>query len=342
MALPALVLLPLLSLGIAANPQTSTLVYLVTLWGYLLLLYCWMAMQREGITACRYQLYLSSLPIGPRLKAWCDAGMLIYGGHFFILGPLVLLSIVLFQQRALLGGVGSLPLWLELIPLTGMLLLAICYSLLALRRKIPWLSLLLFPLCAFCWTGELSKPQWLAMWGLVLLAERWLPEFSLKLGHWPQGMYRLLLQADLHSPSADSFRLVALVLVIALTRLCVAAVNADVAFYLLYLVSFVTALLLASSLFASQALRARYQYYLATLPQSVNSQAMQSVFYVLAKSSIGVLLLLMSGMFSLAQWGFWLLCYVATLIGIWQKPKFFLLFPCAVVMGVVVLSVVAG
>ena len=112
MALPALVLLPLLSLGIAANPQTSTLVYLVTLWGYLLLLYCWMAMQREGITACRYQLYLSSLPIGPRLKAWCDAGMLIYGGHFFILGPLVLLSIVLFQQRARLGGVGSLPLWL--------------------------------------------------------------------------------------------------------------------------------------------------------------------------------------------------------------------------------------
>lgn len=342
MALPALVLLPLLSLGVVANPATTALVYLNTLWGYLLLLYCWMTLQREGITAHRYQLYLQSLPTDPRLKAWCETGLLIYGAHFFILGPLGLLGIVLFQQSARLTAAGSIQLWLELIPLAGMLLLAICYSLLALRRKIPWLSLLLFPFLAFLWADELSKPQWLLVWTAVLMAEYGLPVFSLKLGNWPQGLYRLLLQADLHSPSADCLRLVALTLLIALTRVCVAAVNADFAVYLLNLVSFLSAVLLASSLFGTQAVRAQYQHYLATLPQLASKQTVQSVLYVLAKTFLGVLLLLVSGIFQLPQWGLWLLFYVATLIGISLKPKLFLVFPFAVMVGaVVVRSVVA-
>jgi uncharacterized membrane protein len=182
MALSALVFLPLLSLGVAANPATTALVYLNTLWGYLLLLYSWMTLQREGISGTRYQLYLHSLPTRPLLKAASNAGLVLYGANFFILGPLVLLSVVLFQQSGRLTAAGSSQLWLELVPLAGMLLLAICYSRLALRRKIPWLSLLLFPFVAFSWAAEFSKPQWLLLWGAVLLLEHWLPAFSLKLG----------------------------------------------------------------------------------------------------------------------------------------------------------------
>jgi len=340
MALPALVFIPLLSLGVAANPATTALVYLNTLWGYLLLLYSWMTLQREGINGSRYQLYLQSLPTPPLLKAASDAGLLIYGANFFILGPLVLLSVVLFQQSARLSAAGSMQLWLELVPLAGMLLLAICYSLLALRRKTPWLSLLLFPFLAFSWATEFSKPQWLLLWGAVLLVEYWLPAFSLKLGHWPQGLYRLLLRADIDSPSAESLRLVALLLLIALTRVCVAAVNADFAPYLLNVISFLTGLLLASSLFSTQALRAHYQLYLATLPQNATKQAVQSLCYVLAKTSFGVLLIVASGIFGMTQWALWLLFYLATLLGIWLKPKLFLVFPCAVVMGLVVLRAV--
>ena len=340
MALPALVFLPLLSLGVAANPATSALVYLNTLWGYLLLLYSWMILQREGINGSRYQLYLQSLPTPPLFKKVSDLGLLIYGAHFFILGPLLLLSVVLFQQSARLTAAGSMQLWLEFLPLAGMLLLAICYSLLALRRKIPWLSLLVFPFLAFSWAPEVSKPQWLLLWGAVLVVEYWLPVISLKLGNWPQGLYRLLLSADLHSPSAECLRLVALLLLIALTRVCVAAVNADFALYLLNLISFLSALLLASSLFGTQALRAQYQLYLATLPQGASQQAVQSLCYVLAKTLVGVLLMVVAGIFDLTQWLLWLLFYIATLLGIWLKPALFLMFPFALMMVLVVLRAV--
>lgn len=340
MALPALVFLPLLSLGVAANPATTSLVYLNTLWGYLLLLYSWMTLQREGINGTRYQLYLHSLPTRPLLKTTGDAGLVIYGANFFILGPLVLLSVVLFQQSARLTAPGSMQLWLELVPLFGMLVLAIGYSLLALRRKVPWLSLLLFPFVAFSWAAEFSKPQWLLLWGAVLVAEYWLPAFSLKLGRWPQGLYHLLLRSDIDSPSAESLRLVALLLLIALTRVCVAAVSIDFAPYLLNFISFSSALLLGSSLFGTQALRAQYQLYLATLPHSASKQALQALCYVLAKTSVGLLLMVAAGIFGPTQWGLWLLFYVATLLGIWLKPKLFLMFPFAVMMALVVLRAI--
>lgn len=342
MALPALVLLPLLSLGVAANPATTVLVYLNTLWGYLLLLYSWMMLQREGIHGTRYQLYLKSLPTPPLLKAASDMGLVFYGANFFILGPLLLLSVMLLRQSTRMTAAGSMQLWLELLPLFGMLLLAICYSLLALRRKIPWLSLVVFPFLAFHWAAEFSKPQWLLLWGAVLVAEYWLPAFSLKPGNWPQGLYSLLLRADLASPSAESLRLVLLLLLIALTRICVAAVNVDVASYLLNVISFLSAVLLASSLFGTQAFRAQYQLYLATLPQSAQQQALQSLCYVLAKTLLAVLLMVASGIFGATQWGLWLLFYIATLLGIWLKPKLFFIFPFAVMMALVLLRAVGG
>lgn len=339
MALPALIFFPLLSLGVAANPQTTPLVYLNTLWGYLLLLFSWMTLQRDGICGTRYQLYLNSLPTPRWLKATTDAGLLLYGAHFFILGPLGLLTIVLFEQRERLLADGAGALWLELLPLAGLLVLAISYSWLALRGKIPWLSLLLFPFIAFLWADALSKPQWLMLWSVVILLEYRLPALSLQLGRWPQGLFRLLLQADLHAPSADSLRLVALLLLIALTRVCLAAVNADFVPFLLNTVSFLSAVLIGYSLFATQAFRQKYQLFLATLPQSVHRQAFQALGYVLAKSTLGLLLILVSGIFTPEQWGLWLLFYSATLLGIWFKPQLFLLFPVLAMMGLVLVNV---
>lgn len=339
MALPVLVFLPLLSLGVAANPQTTPLVYLNTIWGYLLLLFSWMTLQRDGICGTRYQLYLNSLPTPRWLKAATDAGLLLYGAHFFILGPLGLLTIVLFEQRERLLADGAGTLWLELVPLAGLLMLAIAYSWLALRAKIPWLSLLLFPFIAFLWADALSKPQWLMLWSVVILLEYRIPALSLQLGRWPQGLFRLLLQADLHAPSADSLRLVALLLLIALTRVCLAAVNADFVPFLLNTVSFLSAVLIGYSLFATQAFRQKYQLFLATLPQSVHRQAFQALGYVLAKSTLGLLLILVSGIFTPEQWGLWLLFYSATLLGIWFKPQLFLLFPVLAMMGFVLVNV---
>ncbi|MBU1435997.1 MAG: hypothetical protein KKF79_01385 [Gammaproteobacteria bacterium] len=330
MALPVLIFLPLLSLGVAANPATTVPVYLNTLWGYLLLLFSWMKLQQAGIYGTDYQLYLNSLPTSARLKKLADAGLILYSANFFVLGPLVLLSFVLVQQSNKLFAAGSQQFLLELVPLAGLLLLALYYSFSALRRKIPWLSLFLLPYLALLAPLGLSKPQWLLCWGVAIVLESYLPLPTFKLGRWPQGLFRLLLRADLHSPSAEGLRLVALLLLIALTRVCIAAMHPDIVPYLLNAVSFFTGLLLASSLFSTQALRVEYQLYLASLPQSAAKQLATCVGYVLAKTSIGVLLLLTAGIFDIRHWGLWLLFYLVTMIGIWFRPKMFLLLPCAV------------
>ena len=191
------------------------------------------------------------------------------------------------------------------------------------------------------WHGLRAVGAWvLLVWGAILLVEVWLPKLSLQLGRWPQGFLRLLVQADLHSPSAESLRLVALLLLIALTRVCLANVSAEFAPYLLNTISFFSALLLAYSLLGVLALLQKYPLYLSTLPQSPQYQKWFALGYVLAKTVPAGILLLVAGIFTPTQWALWLLFYSATLLGIWFKPQKFLLFPLAVVLGLVLQSAI--
>ncbi|MCK7459423.1 DUF6136 family protein [Idiomarina aminovorans] len=337
LALPALIMMPLLSIGVMASPETSAPVFLNTLWGYLLLLFSWVSFQRAGICATHYQLYLKSLPIKPVVKSASNLGLMMYGANFFILGPLVLLLIVLFQQSGRLIS-GDWVLWKELIPLSGVVVLAAYYAIIAVKNKLPWLSLLIFPFLAFVLPYELTKPEWLMLWGAVIVAERLIPTFSIKLGNWPEGFYRFLLQADIASPNGEKLRLVSLLLLIALTRLSASQLEPEVQPYLLNLVSFVSALLLASSLFGTQALRKQYQLYLTSLPESQSVQLGKSVIYAFFKALTGTLLVLASGIFTESQWVLWLLFYISTATGILLRPQWFLLFPCVAALIVFLAS----
>lgn len=337
LALPALIMLPLLSIGIMASPETGVSVYLNTLWGFLLLLYSWMSFQRDGICATHYQLYINSLPTKPLVKSFSNLGLILYGANFFILGPLALLLIVLFQQSdRLLSGDGQL--WYELIPLTGVVILAAYYGCVAVNNRLPWFSLLLFPFVISLAHFELNKPERLIIWAVIILVEHFIPAIRVKSVHWPQGFYRLLLQADLAFPNGEKLRLVALLLLIALTRISVSEVEPEVQPYLLNFISFISALILASSLFGIQELRKQYRLYLTSLPESQSAQLGKSLIYVFLKTLIGVALLAFSGLFEGTQWGFWLLFYVSTLGGILLRPNFFLLFPCVTAVIVFLVS----
>lgn len=338
MALPALVLLPLLSLGVLADPQTQSSLYLNTLWGYLLLLYSWMNFQRDGIYATPYQLYLKALPTNPAFKSLCDWGLIIYAANVFILGPVLLLIIVLVQQSGTLISANSPAFLAELIPLSALVILSVYYGIIAVNNTLPWISLLFFPFLAFTWPEELSKLQWLLLWVAAIVTERFLPTVSIPSGNWPQGMFRLFLRADLSSPGAEKLRLVALLLLIALTRASASALHSDVQPYLLNLVSFLSALILASSLFGILALRERYHIYLRSLPDGEFAQLVRGVAYVFLKTLIGVLLIALAGIFEAAQWGLWLLFYTGTLAGILWHPRWFLFFPCLIAVVVFLLA----
>ena len=327
LALPVLIMLPLLSIGIMASPETSASVYLNTLWGYLLLLYSWMSFQRDGICATHYQIYIKSLPTRPLVKSFSNLGLILYGANFFILGPLALLLIVAFQQNGRLLS-GDEQLWFELIPLTGVVVFAAYYGFVSVNNRLPWFSLLLFPFLAFALPWELTKPEWLLLWSAAILVERFIPSFSVAPGKWPKGLFRLLLQADTDSPNGEKLRLVTLLLLIAITRLSVSQIAPETQPYLLNLVSFVSAILLASSLFGTQALRKHYHLYLSSLPEKPLVQLGKSVIYAFIKALAGVLLILLSGIFTEQQWTLWLLFYISTALGILLRPQWFLLFPC--------------
>lgn len=119
-----------------------------------------------------------------------------------------------------------------------------------------------------------------------------------------------------------------LLLLIAITRLSVSQIAPETQPYLLNLVSFVSALLLASSLFGTQALRKHYHLYLGCLPESQSVQLGKSMIYAFIKALAGVLLILLAGIFTEQQWALWLLFYVSTALGILLRPQWFLLFPC--------------
>ncbi|GGD70086.1 hypothetical protein GCM10011357_26370 [Lacimicrobium alkaliphilum] len=334
MALPALVMLPLLSLGVLADPQTQSSLYLNTLWGYLLLLYSWMNFQRDGIYAARYQLYLKALPTNPAFKSLCDWGLIIYAANVFILGPVLLLIIVLVQQSGTLTSANSPAFLAELIPLLALVILSAYYGFIAVNNTLPWISLLVFPFLAFTWPEELSKLQWLLLWVIAIVTERFMPAVSIPSGNWPHGLFRLFLRADISSPGGEKLRLIALLLLIALTRISASSLHPDVQPYLLNLVCFLSALILASSLFGIQALRERYHLYLRSLSGGEFAQLAWGVTYVFLKTLIGVILIALAGIFEVVQWGLWLLFYTGALAGILWRPKWFLFVPCLVAIVV--------
>lgn len=332
LALPALLLIPLLALGVLADPASNNPLYLNTLWGYLLLLYSWVALQRDGIQARQYQLYINSLPISAAKRSWCELGIILYGANVFVFGPLILVVVMFIHQLNHFAGAPIGALLRPLIPISGLLFLSGYYSVSAVQSIRPWLSLLVLPLLAIPWAAELVKGQWLTIWLVAIVIERQLALPALGLGHWPQGLYRLLLQADIDSPKNEALRMVALLLLVILADICVTGVKPEVRPYVVNFLSFISAILIACSLFDVQSLRRRYQLYLRSLPHSEFVQLSQSLVYVLLKALPAVLLLAYMQLFGAQQWWWWILFYISSLVGILFRPKWFLIFPIGVAL----------
>jgi hypothetical protein len=84
---------------------------------------------------------------------------------------------------------------------------------------------------------------------------------------------------------------------------------------------------MASSLFDSQALLRLYQPYLTSLPISRYVLQSYCLLYVAIKALPGLLLLSYFDLFSAMHWALWLMFYVASLVGILYRPKWFFILP---------------
>jgi len=328
LALFALVFFPLLAWGVMAESETNNDVWIHTLWGYLLFVYSWMVMQRDGILGVKHSQYINSLAVSRSKKDWCELGLILYGANLLILGPLV---IFLMLSKYGAGQVINLPFGYvieKLAPATGLLLLCTYYCIAAVKvKRLPFLSLLLLPLFIGSWAQELTKIQCLVLWCVAILIERIIPMPSIGSGTWLKGSYRLFFQADMASPRAEGLRLVALLLMLIMLRAMFNGVPVEVKSNVASFLSFTSALLMASSLFNTQALCRQYQYYLTSLPISKFKLQIVSISYVMLKALPGLILIAYLDIFETQHWVLWGLFYMASLMGILYLPKWFFTFP---------------
>ena len=339
LALSALVFFPFLAWGAIAESATNNEVWIYTLWGYLLFFYSWMVLQRDGILGVKHRPYIDSLAVSRSKQDWCELGLTLYGANLFILGPLFIF-LVLFKHGA--EQVLHLPfihVVEKLAPATGLLILCTYYCIAAVKvKRLPWLSLFILPLFMLPWSQELTKIQCLVLWCVAILIERNIPMPSISIGTWLKGSLRLFFQADIASPRAEGLRLVALLLMLIMLRAMFNGVPIEVKSYAASFLSFTSALLMASSLFDTQALCRRYQYYLTSLPLSKFRLQLVSVSYVMLKALVGLAFIAYLDMFELQHWALWSLFYMTSLIGILYLPKWFFSLPIIAAVLVFVLG----
>nr|WP_277816381.1 DUF6136 family protein [Neptunicella marina] len=342
LALPALALIPLLAMNVLLDAKSENLLYLQTLWAYLLLCFGWVRLQREGILASQFSNYLHSLPVSSSYKKWTDLGVMLYASNILIGLPLVMLLMMLYGKSDELAALSLSTIASELIPAIVLVFLSSYYALVALYRPFPWLSLLVFPLLSVLFAGHLAKGQWLTLWCAFLFIERQLPAIRFNLPDWPQGLWRLFIEADVQQPKSEALRQFSFLLLFLLLQICFEQVNPDVKPYAASILSFVSAVLMASGLLNTQRLTAQWQYYLGSLPLSGMRLQVSACAYVLMKALPALLLLAISQMFLVQHWINWILFFVTTLMGILLLAHRYLLAPIVMAILAITVSVVVG
>lgn len=338
MALYALLLLPLLALGVLADKDSQGESFFYTLWGYLLLAYCWIAMQKEALAAADYTLYDHSLPVPVWQRGATELGLLLYAANVFVIGPAaVLLAMVFGHFAELVSG----ELWVsvtQLYPVSGLLALTLYYCQSAMGRVKPWLSLGLLPLVAKPWAASMHSP-WLCLLGLVvaILIERTVRLPAPSIAGLPQGFWRLFLQHDLNQTKPTLLRAVVVLLLLVIGATFVRQVDVTAKAPASLFLAFVLGVVAATKLLELQKLRERYTCYIASLPKGHYQVTLQAVSYCLIFSLQYVALIVLFNLFGLMQWALFTITYVTTQAGIIVKPGYYLVFP--LLTGVLILAI---
>ena len=139
LAIPASILTALVSLSIIADIHTSTEQRIIYQWGYFILLYFLIRVQKNAILGQKYQAYITGLLIPAKQKYTATFLLTLIAGNLPLLAPIYLLTFI--------------PDWHTFISQLHFPLFALSAIILAWislkRDPLPWLSLLLTPLLLY-------------------------------------------------------------------------------------------------------------------------------------------------------------------------------------------------
>lgn len=337
LAMPALVFIPFVFLGIILKPDTSAASFFNTLWGYLLLLYTWVSYQRKGILGLNYSHYMASLPVSKLTKIIGDIGVTLYVANFFVLAPLFLCIYALFNFTG--GDAEALEV---IVSMGSLMLLAGYYCCASLRFKTPWLSLFVFPVVITLIHPDLAKFEYTVLWVLVIMLDHVL-KFNLnKLTTKSKGLIYLFLKWESQYTENNKLILVVSLLILSISKVIVTSVAADVSIYFLNFSAFLFGVVLAANLFSVQKFKTEHQAFLTTYPISNKTIQFAAIKYTLAKLLLALVVLYSVNILNIYQWMLFAGFYIATTISIIKWPTRFILSPVALVTVLVVANIVIG
>lgn len=335
-ALPALILMPLLSIAIIVKPETAANSFFHTLWGYLLVLYTWVNCQKAGILAEAYQHYLATLPVNKWLRRCSDISVAVYVANLLILVPAFLFLYALTNISA-----DDPQLVQAVTTITSLLLLACYYCYAAVKLKTPWLSLFALPVTLSLLAPDFNKINYVACWSVAILVEHsGLLSFKFK-GPKPQKLFSLFIRWETMHPQNNKLVLVVALVLLLISKVVLAEVSSEFAYYFLNFIAGFYGIVLATNLFSLQKLKSSFALYFTTLPLSSVRLQWSIINYSLLKVMGFSTILLISNLFSLAQWLLLLSFYITSLIGIVKQPNKFIIFPVGLTVVLVLMSVVS-
>lgn len=337
MAMPALVFMPFVFIGIILKPETQAASFFNTLWGYLLLLYTWVSYQRKGILGSDYSHYIATLPLSKRVKLIGDIGVTLYVANFFVLAPFFLSLYALFNFSG--GDAEALEV---IVSMGSLLLLSSYYCVASIRFTTPWLSLFVFPLIVTIVRPDLAKFQYTVLWLVVILLEHRIKFNLSNLAIKPKSLIYLLLKWESKYTENNKLILVFSLLLLSISKVILASVSADVSTYFLNFSAFLFAVVLAANLFSVQKFKAEYQGFLTSYPISDKAIQFAAVKYTLAKLTLALLVLYSASIFNAYQWGLFASFYAATILSIIKWPTRFILSPIALATILIVINILIG
>ena len=327
MALSALLLMPLLALGVLADNTSQLELYYYTLWGYLLLSYGWVSMQKDAVNATQYALYDRSLPVTHVTRWLTRLGLLLYAANVFVLGPMAVLVSMLYSNfQALLSEPWTVS-FAQLMPVTGLLVLTGYYAASATKTQRPWLSLGVLPLVLSPFAAEFSQGWCLLGFTVAIVCERLLPLPTVTVNRLPVGLWRFFLQHDLQQLKPSLLRVVVVLLLLIVGNIFVSNISHDSQGPAASVMAVVLAIIVATKLLELKSLQAQFSYYFNSYPLSHRDQTLTTLLYAggFAIPLLGVIAFM--GTLGLPQWGLFLVTYAATQAGILLRPAYYLVFP---------------
>ena len=316
-ALPAVFLFFLVGLGQLAEPSNSLAHYSAWLSGYGILIYGLLRFQRHAILGTAIKYWDSSLPIPESQRQLSTLGLSIVAGNVFLILPIGLLCyLFLTHIPESLSMTGIRQLW----PLLITCLWGIQVSLLALHRQtFPVVSLIFVPFSLVFFADESMGSYWLLVLFIVPTLTSFIREQRFSVSPKIYFLWQLFIRYQQVHWQGLLLRFIALALCSLFFYNLIANVSPITRTWVLLFAVFVTATLAATVQFSLINFRARYQYFLMSLPIEASMINVQLLLVVIF---IGFVFVLVSSSFIGNHWLFYLAWLLLYFLGLWSVSRF--------------------